>query len=115
MKAYDVYEHPHFGRKVVKRGFIWPAFFFPLIWAWVKGMVMVGFAIFGAMFLVGGLTGILISGLDEQNAEGVLFLLAIVFSIFIGFNASKWRCNHLRKKGYKLVETVDPKNTIPTP
>ena len=113
MKAYDVYEHPHFGREVVKRGFIWPAFLFTFIWAWAKGMVAVGFAILGALFLIGVPLGIL--DIDEQGADGIASLIAIGVSVFIGSNASKWRCKHLRKKGYKLVETVDPKNTVPNP
>jgi len=118
MKAYNVYEHPHFGRQIVKEGFIWPAFFFTFIWAWVKGMVAVGFAILILSSLIGGMFGLLvIEGLsgalyvNEQDANGILSLISIGIQIFIGFKASKWRCNHLKKKGYKLVETVDPNAT----
>jgi len=112
MKAYNVYEHPHFGRQIVKEGFIWPAFFFTFIWAWAKGMVAVGFAILGPLFLL-YLIGVelMLIDVDGQDSDSIATLISIGIQIFIGFKASKWRCNHLKKKGYKLVETVDPNAT----
>lgn len=104
MKTYDVYEHPHFGRKVVKKGFIWPAFFFSVIWAWAKGMVAVGFALLGVNWAMGFLLLLLPISFDEYLLLSCLFLL--VYMLTVGCNASKWRSNHLRNKGFKLVNTV---------
>lgn len=129
MKAYDVYENPRLGRReVVKKGFIWPAFFFGPFWAWSKVMVVIGSVMLGAGV---GLAILLVMGLfwiipdhfnlfimslphDERKSvvESILLPYFLGWSIFLGFNASKWRGAHLKRKGYKLVKTVESKTLL---
>ncbi|MEM0111894.1 MAG: DUF2628 domain-containing protein, partial [Candidatus Parvarchaeota archaeon] len=42
MKTYNIYKHPLGDIKAVKVGWSWPAFFFTWIWAFVKGLYVVG-------------------------------------------------------------------------
>ena len=41
--THSVYEHPDGRREIIKMGFCWPAFFFGPLWAWKRGMVVLGF------------------------------------------------------------------------
>lgn len=126
MKKFDIYEHPFFGREVVKKGFIWPAFFFSFIWAYLKGMRSVAGSLIPAMLLLAGAPAILLSvvlfvaGQEEVMLTVPLYLTVSYgpvwfgLSLLTGFYASKWRGYHLRDEGYKLVKTVpeNPDNLV---
>lgn len=125
VKKFDIYEHPFFGREVVKKGFVWPAFFFSFIWAWVKGMNSVATSLISAMILLPCppvlLLYVLFSFFARQEEATMVAASRIIFglawfglSLLTGFYASKWRGYHLRNKGYKLVKTVpeNPDNLV---
>lgn len=105
MKSFDIYEHPTLGYKVVKRGFCWPAFFFTVIWAFVKKMWSHGWMIIGVfLFLV-----LIETMFEEEGSEGGVLLMLVLevgFTILIGFKGNDWRRSNLAKRGFQFTRNV---------
>ena len=92
--------------EAVKKGFSWPAFFFSWIWAFIKGLAGIGFAL-----LAWAIVSNLISYAIEDESASIFFgLLAIGVAIFVGFQGNKWRENNLSKKGFEYKEDI-PSNS----
>ncbi len=106
MKTFDVYNHPTQGFQAVKQGFGWPAFFFTVIWAFVKKMWGLGFAFFGVIFV---LTFIETVSEQEGSVGGILIMLLaqLAFYITVGVKGNDWRRGNLVKRGYEHIKTVE--------
>jgi hypothetical protein len=105
MKSYDVYHHPTQGYQAVKQGFCWPAFFFTVIWAFVKKMWGIGIAVGGVLLLL----SIIEAAFEEGGSGGgalVMLLIQLALYIFIGLNANDWRRDNLQKRGYEKLCTM---------
>lgn len=109
MKTFDVYQHSVLGCQVVKQGFAWPAFFFTVIWAFIKKMWGLGFAFFGVIFLLSLAQSIF----EQEGSEGgvlIITLLQLAFFIFVGYKGNNWRRKNLKDRGFKHLCTVQAKN-----
>lgn len=105
MKTFDVYAHPTMGFQAVKQGFAWPAFFFTVIWAFVKRMWGTGFAMFGVFLLL----SIVQTAFEQQGSSGgvlLLLLLNLGFYIMIGLKGNDWRRKNLETRGFEKVQSV---------
>ena len=105
MKTFDVYKHPIHGLQAVKRGFGWPAFLFTVIWAFVKKMWELGAALLAAFIILA-----IIETFYEPKgySVGALIILLAQLSIYIivGIKGNEWRGNHLLKRGFEHIQTV---------
>jgi len=102
--------------QAVKNGFSWPALFFGPIWAWVKGMVGVGFGLLGLAIFVNVIGKILQFGTHRSAPIVGLFfdwLITLGVAIWIGSSGNKWRKSSLEKEGYKLVQANAPGSSPP--
>ena len=106
MRIFDVYKHPTQGYQAVKQGFGWPAFFFTVIWAFVKKMWGLGFVFLGVIFLL-GLIEIVFE--KEGSIVGVLVMLSskLAFYIVFGIEGNNWRRDNLVKRGFEKLNTVE--------
>ncbi|WP_355662430.1 DUF2628 domain-containing protein [Halomonas salifodinae] len=109
MKQFDIYEHPVYGVRAVKRGISWPAFFFCWIWAMVKKMWVVGFSLLGLL--------VLFVSIEEfffyyANMGGVYFMWAMQLALFLyaGAKGNDWRRGYLRKRGFQYITSVEAAN-----
>ena len=106
MKTFDVYKHPTQGYQAVKQGFGWPAFFFTVIWAFVKKMWGLGFAFLGVIFLL----TIVETVFEQEGSQGgvlIMLLAQLVFYIMVGVKGNDWRRGNLVKRGFEKLNTVE--------
>jgi hypothetical protein len=106
MKSFDVYKHPTQGFEAVKQGFGWPAFFFTVIWAFLKKMWGIGFAVFGVIILLSFVETVFS---EEGSVGGVLMmtLAQLACYIVVGVKGNDWRRSNLVKRGFDKLSTVD--------
>jgi hypothetical protein len=105
MRTFDVYKHPTKGYEAVKQGFSWPAFFFTIIWTFVKRLWGHGLAIMGILMVL----IIMETAFTESRNEGAAMLALLgQFGLFAvaGFNGNDWRRRNLAKRGYLRVASV---------
>ena len=100
MKTYNICKSPTGAIEAVKQGWSWPGFFFPMIWAFVKGLNGIGTAIFMAAIFLRTVS------VDSKTTNTLLTLGVIAVSIWLGVRGNELRVNRLRKKGYDLIKTV---------
>ncbi|MCB9782933.1 MAG: signal peptidase I [Candidatus Omnitrophica bacterium] len=106
MRIYRIFEHPDKGRRAVKEGFSWPAYFFSPFWALFKGLWLISFA---TLFLIITIQSVLYIG-DESvglwwKLQGVAssFILGILFGVF----GNHWVCEKWNRKGFILLGKVE--------
>lgn len=109
MKTFSVYKHPTQGFEAVKVGFSWPAFFFGVIWMFVKKLWGLGGLWIGAYVVCSLFEAVT----DESQESGALTLVYLVLaaayfalSLIPPFKGNKWREKNLSKRGYELLNTV---------
>ena len=97
MKQFDLYQHPSKELQAVKVGFSWPGFFFPFIWAFVKGLWVHGFWLLAALITI-----------SAAIAAPVGNIVMLALNIFVGFRANDWRRTELwLKYGYRPLRRVE--------
>ncbi len=105
MITFDVYKHPVLGYRAVKQGFSWPALFFSVLWAFVKGIWGLGLVIFGVLLLLHLFRWALIGEVGDEGAALVYVLIAGVI-IYVGFKANDWWRRDLENRGFKQVASL---------
>jgi len=110
MKSYKIYYHDVFKVKSVKDGWSWPAFFFLWIWAFVKGLNKMGFALFGAFIGLGIISGI--SGMvsDDEGLAVLVWIIQLGIQVWIGTDGNQKRCEMLIRKGYVYQRNIQASN-----
>jgi len=106
MKTFDVYKHPIHGLQAVKRGFGWPAFLFTVIWAFVKRMWELGAALFAAFIILAAIETFL-EGKGYTNGISIAYIAQLSIYIIVGIKGNEWRGNHLLKRGFEHIQTVE--------
>ncbi len=97
MKQFDLYQHASKELQAVKVGFSWPAFFFPFIWTFVKGLWVHGFWLLAALITI-----------SAAIAAPVANIVMLALNIFVGFRANDWRRTELwLKYGYRPLRRVE--------
>lgn len=84
--------------------------FFGWIWALVKKLWGIGFAIIAIIVV---LVFIQIS-LEEAGNFEIAFLVSLLpigVFIYLGLNGNKWRCNNLMNRGYEHIQTLKARTT----
>ncbi|MFH2047665.1 MAG: FISUMP domain-containing protein [Pseudomonadota bacterium] len=111
MSMEDVYTHSVKGDKVVvKRGFSYPGFFFGFIWAFVKGLPGIGFALLAAIVGFRAFE-VFIASIDPKIARFVSVSCPLVLAFAVGSMGNEWIRSKLIRKGYihtAKIGNVDP-------
>jgi hypothetical protein len=105
MKTVLLFELPGKGFKAVKSGFSWPAFFFMLFWALVKGLYGFGILIFCIWIATVGAYAISIHGAWNSPDAAVMALL-LIYAVVMGITGNSYLSKSYLKRGYRLVRTV---------
>ena len=107
MKTYYVLTHAEKESKAIKDGFSWPAFFFPIPWALVKGLFGVAFMLFLTWVVLFSISyGIMVIAPEASSWLSLIFLLA---KIVAGNLANDWLKEKLCESGYVLERKVEAK------
>lgn len=104
---FDLYEHPDFGLRAVRRGFSWEAFLLPAVWAVRQGLgwtAMTLMVLTTAVFDLAHFTATLGFGPVEQ----FLFMVAgtALLGVKPGVDGYLWIGKRLEREGYRLREPV---------
>jgi hypothetical protein len=114
MRFWTVYEPRHpasAGERVdntlfIKDGFSWPGLFFALPWLLIQKLWL-GTLIFVLIAVAAGLIGMF---LPLEDSSGML--LALLASLFVGFEGNDMRRRKLHKKGFVQAGSVIAKTRI---
>jgi hypothetical protein len=83
--------------RVVKDGFSWTAFIFPLPWLLINRLWLWSVVFFAASFLLGYVAQTL------GASQGILFLSILLLALFIGLEAGALKAGGLKKRGFSQV------------
>ena len=107
MRVFDIYQHPKYGKKAVRRGFSWLAFLAPSVWAVRRGLGMVTVMLVVTttlMFDIAQLAGSWVSGPVAQLL--FLIVLVIAFGLKPGFDGYRWHARVLQEEKFSFKCTV---------
>src|SRR4051794_30434829 len=110
MRAYEVFKHQEQGAKAVKRGFSWPGFFFPYIWALSKQLWLIG----AVLLLVSLPLGVFVAEASQQNPY-FRWAIALAFGLLVGFKGNAWRGTNLQERGFQFLGAInarDPQDAL---
>lgn len=102
MKTFDIYRHYSLGYESIKQGFSWPAFFFGFIWCFVKRMWVIGIMLI--------LLNTIINSTMIYMPNYVYLLVWIAYGLIMGSVGNYWRSSNLKRRGFKVVNTIKSKN-----
>ena len=102
MKNYKIYVHDALSStEAVKDGWSWPAFFFPWIWAFVKGLNGLGAGLLAWLFFSGFL-GYFGELNDAEGLATLMWLITIGIRFWLGTEGNNKRGEMLITKGYSF-------------
>ena len=105
--THSVYEHPDGRREIIKNGFSWPAFVFGPLWAWRRGMFLLGFALLALELSLQLIPEIFIDFLAEAGIV-VHLVLTVGVLIWIGAQGNAWLRRSVLNRGFTLVSASAP-------
>ena len=85
---------------LVKEGFCWPAFFFGVVWALVKGLWLAALVLAGVSVALA--IGLTLIGADPAVATAVW----LAFALIVGFGANDWRRAKLARQGLRFSGVI---------
>lgn len=106
-KIYDIYHHPEYGYRTVRRGFSWLAFLVPSVWAVRRDLGMltlVMIVITTAVFDLVDLAALVASNPISQLV--ILACLLVLAGIKPGFFGYRWHARALEADGFRHVRAV---------
>ena len=105
--SHSIYAHPDGRRETIKNGFSWPAFIFGPLWAWRKGMVLLGL---GLLALELSLQLIPLIFGDFTTEAGILADLIVTVGVltWIGSQGNAWLRRRVLNRGFTLVSASAP-------
>ncbi|MDA5564208.1 DUF2628 domain-containing protein [Cobetia sp. MMG027] len=104
MASFRILTHPEHGKRAVKIGWSWPAFFFGLFWALYKRMWLLAASLFG--FIV--LSSVFIPPtMDGQLISNILFL---GLNLTISLKGNQWYASLLETQGFTREAQVEARN-----
>jgi hypothetical protein len=101
-RSFEIFTKDSAAPQAVKRGFSWPGFFFTWIWAFSRGLLMQGIALFAV-----SLAGSLIVWWAFNSDPIISTVLSLIVQILVGRNGNAWRCQKLENAGYRCNRTVN--------
>ena len=105
--THSVYEHPDGRREIIKNGFSWPAFVFGPLWAWRRGMFLLGFALLALELSLQLIPEIFIDFMAEAGIV-VHLVLTVGVLIWIGAQGNAWLRRSVLNRGFTLVSASAP-------
>lgn len=105
--THSVYAHSDGRREIIKNGFSWPAFIFGPLWAWRRGMVLLGF---GLLALELSIQLIPVLFIDFLAEAGIVVDLIVTVGVltWIGGQGNAWLRRSVLSRGYTLVSGSPP-------
>jgi hypothetical protein len=107
MRIFDIYQHPRWGTSAIQRGFSWPAFVAPSVWAAAKGLGTLTLLLVVCSTLMFDLLKIATEFNPGPQVMLAMFIAAyLVFGLRPGICGNQWHARKLQKDGYSLKITV---------
>jgi hypothetical protein len=107
MQVFDIYEHPTWGLRAVKRGFSWSAFLAPSVWAAAKGLGTLTLLLVVCSTLMFDLLKIATDFVSHPGAMLALFIAAyLCFGLKPGIRGNAWHAEKLESDGFDRKFTV---------
>jgi len=101
MQVFDIYEHPIWGLRAVKRGFSWTAFLAPSVWAAAKGLGTLTLLLVVCSTLMFDLLKIATDFVHNPSAMLSLFMVAyLAFGLKPGLRGNAWHARKLESEGF---------------
>lgn len=107
MRIFDIYQHPKYGIRAVRRGFSWLAFLAPSVWAVRRGLGLITVALVitsTLMFDIAQLAGTWVA--NPLAHILLLIFLIVVFGFKPGFEGYRWHARFLLHEKFSYKCTV---------
>jgi len=107
MRVFDIYQHPKYGKRAVRRGFSWLAFLAPSVWAVRRGLGLITVILVITTTLMFDLAQLAGGWVSSPMAQLLLLVaLVIVFGIKPGFEGYRWHARVLKEEHFSFKCTV---------
>lgn len=107
MQVFDIYEHPRWGLKAVKRGFSWSAFLAPSVWAAARGLGTLTLLLVVCSTLMFDLLKLAAGFVPDPVVMLTLFVVAyLAFGIKPGLRGNAWHAAKLIQDGFNRKFSV---------
>ena len=118
MNHYDVFDHPMYKYKAIKRGFSWPGFFFGIFWSLFNKLWIYSGWLFFWLF-IWAISPYFFAKIEQNisifvlsNLFGVLWRLIdilgpVIIWLVVGFKGNSWLRHDLAYRGFKFIGPID--------
>jgi hypothetical protein len=107
VQFYDIYQHPEFGYRAVRRGFSWSAFLVPSLWAVRRGLGWMTLLLVAWSTLMFDIAQLMTQWVQNPLAQFlVLAGLLTLFGIRSGFHGYRWHARALMEEGFTRRTTL---------
>ncbi len=107
MQFYDIYEHPEYGFRAVRRGFSWSAFLVPPLWAVRRGLGWLTLLLVAWSTLMFNITQLTSQWVHNPLAQALILLaLIVLFGFRSGFYGYRWHARALTEEGFTRRTTL---------
>src|SRR5882762_6087440 len=100
-RTFEVYTHPLRDGRAIKRGFSWPGFFFPPIWALTKRLWLTG----TILLIISAVLTMLSRGLIPSSPLFVI-LLMLGYRLVVGLKGNSWLRKAIEDRGYSYCCSI---------
>ena len=102
MRLFDIYEHPSYGLRAIKRGFSWPAFLAPSVWSAAKGLGHMTLMLVICSTLMFDFLKLATGFIPDPGSMLLLFVSSyILFGLKPGARGNAWQAASLKREGYQ--------------
>lgn len=110
MNNYKIFKNSLSIYEAVKQGWSWPAFFFGIIWTFVKRIWWLGFGLFIISIFLQTIVGAAVKDMPMEEAvtiiNGIGSVFGIVVCFLLGIYGNGLREKNLISRGYTQVATI---------
>lgn len=107
MQFYDIYQHPEYGYRAVRRGFSWSAFLVPSLWAVRRGLGWLTLLLVAWSTLMFDIAQLLSQWVQDPLAQVLLLVtLTVLFGLRSGFHGYRWHARVLIEEGFTRCTTL---------
>jgi hypothetical protein len=107
VQFYDIYQHPEFGYRAVRRGFSWSAFLVPSLWAVRRGLGWMTLLLVAWSTLMFDIAQLMTQWVQNPLAQFLVLVgLLTLFGIRSGFHGYRWHARALMEEGFTRRTTL---------
>jgi len=107
VQFYDIYQHPEYGCRAVRRRFSWSAFLVPSLWAVRRGLGWLTLLLVAWSTLMFDIAQLLSRWAPNPFSQVLLLLvLTILFGFSSGFYGYRWHARALTNEGFTRRTTL---------